>query len=305
MATLCFVGQTVLDQVYAVPGFSAVGGKQVATAFHNRVGGLAANAALAAQRLKTTQNGFSTRLISAVGDDTIGAALQRLLGPLADSVAVVAGARSSVSAVLLIASGERQVHNFRGDALQRAPLPRPADFEHCAGVLADPRWIEGAAVALAHARAVGLTSVFDAEVADAAVLRRLAPLAEWSVFSRSGLCAWAGASDGDNADPAALQTLLDAVAATAPRTELLVTLGAAGAMWRRSDGRTTHHPAFAVEVRDSNGAGDVMHGALLLSLAEGRPPADAVRRSMAAAAMACLGPMPTRAELDRFLETAR
>jgi sulfofructose kinase len=186
------------------------------------------------------------------------------------------------------------VHNVRGDALARAPLP-PA--EACAAVLADPRWPAAAAAALTRARAAGVPAVLDAEVADPAVLQSLLPLASWSVFSRAGLEAWA-------CGPGEPSGLLERAAQVAPDAELIVTLGAQGLLWRRPGGRLVSLPAFRVPVVDTNGAGDVLHGALALSLAEGRAADAAVRRAMAAAALACRGAWPTRAELDRFLEDA-
>jgi sulfofructose kinase len=90
----------------------------------------------------------------------------------------------------------------------------------------------------------------------------------------------------------------------APDAELIVTLGAQGLLWQRPGGDCRALPAFRVPVVDTNGAGDVLHGALALTLAEGLGAEVAVRRAMAAAALACRGTAPTRAELDHFLENA-
>jgi sulfofructose kinase len=291
-APLLVVGQAVLDHVFRVAGFSAEGGKSVAESHAVRLGGLAAQAARAAQTLRDPRHSPPVRLHTAVGDDAAGVAVQGLLRSGGLDATLVPGARTGVSAVLVDPAGERQVHNVRGDALARAPLP-PA--EACAGVLADPRWPAAAAAALTRARAAGAPAVLDAEVAEPAVLQALLPLASWSVFSRAGLEAWAcGAGE-----PAAL---LARAAQVAPDAELIVTLGAQGLLWRRPGGRLVALPAFRVPVVDTNGAGDVLHGALALSLAEGQPADTAVRRAMAAAALACRGDWPTRAELDHFLE---
>ncbi len=307
---LLFVGQAVWDQVFHVPRLDAAGGKNIATDHAARIGGLAAQAACAAQHLRSPAFGLHVRLVSAVGDDAAGDQLQQALRTRGLDVERVAGARTSVSAVLVDATGERQVHNFRGDALVRAPVPTMAPA--CAGVLADPRWPDAAQAALAHAHALGVPSMLDAEVASRDTLRALVPLAGWCVFSRGGLMAWAGVHAHDSkadtdADACTDATdvpaaMLSAVALEAPRAELLVTLGANGALWRRPDGTLHHLPAPAVKAVDTNGAGDVMHGVLLLSLAEGLPPEAAVRRAMAAAALACLGNLPSRKQLDNFVE---
>ncbi len=295
-APLWFVGQTVLDQVWHIPSFSTLGDKGVASAFDSRIGGLAGNAAVAAHALRDARHSPTVRLYSAVGDDAAGQRLARLAadsGLDTGGLACIAGARSPVSAVLIDERGERQVHNFRGDVLRQAPLPQWPSA--CSGVMADPRWPAAAEAAFRLARARGVLSVFDAEAAEQAVLRALVPLAQWCVFSRAGLAAWAAD------DRAAPSELLQRVALAAPDAERVVTLGVHGALWLRPDGQTHRLPAFDVKVIDSNGAGDVMHGLLLLSLAEGLPGDQALRRAMAAAALSCSGSLPDRQRLDGFL----
>jgi sulfofructose kinase len=318
---LLFVGQAVLDQVFGVEALDAGAGKHVARSHAVRPGGLAVGAALAALRLRDPVLPREVALVGACGDDAAGAALRTMLaslGLLTDALTIVPQARTGVSAVLVDAAGERRVESFRGDALARAPLPPATLLDGAAALQADPRWPDGAAWALHEGRRRGLPTLLDAELAPTAVLRRLLPLAGWAVFSRDGLRAWAGdapagdatttATAASAASTAAAEAAeiarLEAAAAAAPGAELVVTRGAEGATWRRPDGTRHALPAFRVPVRDTNGAGDTLHGALLLGLAEGRPPAEALRRAMAAAALACTGTPPTRADLDRFLETA-
>ena len=329
---LLFVGQAALDHVFRVDRFSSQGDKRAASAYACRIGGMATNAARAAHRLRDGERSPQVRLVSAVGHDAAGVELRRLLGEEGldtRGVVTVQGACSTVSAVLVDAAGERQVHNVRGDALSRAVLPTTSLFDGCVGVLADPRWPQAAALAFAAAQRLGLPSVFDADVAEPEVLRALAPQASWCVFSRDGLAAWLSADEADRGPAARLDTdevtavarqaaaaegfrpgaALVAVAArwiaASSRAQLVVTLGADGALWRRPDGSEAALPAFRVDVQDSTGAGDVMHGALLLALAERRPPEDALRFAMAAAALACCGSWPVRSELEHFLETHR
>lgn len=290
---LC-VGQTVLDHVFRVERFSAAGGRLSATNQASRIGGLAARAACAAQRLRTADLSPRVRLVSAVGDDTAGEQLRAALIEVGLDIECIAGARTGTSAVLVEPGGERQVHRFDGDALQRAPIRQWP--ETCSGVLVDPHWPEAAEQALRHARAIGATSVLAAEVAPAAVMRALVPLADWCVFSRSGLAAWHG-RDG------APEEAMDDLTLAAPQAHSVVTLGAEGALWRPPGGTTRRLPAFPIDAENTHGAGDVMRGALLLSLAEAAAPALALRRAMAAAALACRGDWPTRSELDAFLAT--
>jgi ribokinase len=99
----------------------------------------------------------------------------------------------------------------------------------------------------------------------------------------------------------------DAALTLAARTcqPVLVTLGAGGAMLADS-GTVTRFPAHEVAARDTTGAGDTVTGVLAASLAQGHDLPTAVRRSVAAAALAVTQEgartgMPTAAEIDRLL----
>ena len=89
----------------------------------------------------------------------------------------------------------------------------------------------------------------------------------------------------------------------------VVTLGERGAVGGVGAARRAS-PAFDVEVKDTTGAGDVFHGAFVVAVLEGAGPERALRLANAAAAMNCRalgaqGGLPTRAELDAFLASAR
>jgi sulfofructose kinase len=90
-----------------------------------------------------------------------------------------------------------------------------------------------------------------------------------------------------------------------PRIWLAVTDGENGVWWT-DQGRVRHTPAFAVEVRDTLGAGDTWHGAFALGLAEGMAEEGAVRYASAVAALKCMAfggrsGIPDRATAETFL----
>ena len=73
-----------------------------------------------------------------------------------------------------------------------------------------------------------------------------------------------------------------------------------------ANGTVAHLPAFAVEVVDTVGAGDVFHGALALAIAEGQESTAAVRFASAAGALKCTRPggragTPSRDEVEQLL----
>ena len=99
---------------------------------------------------------------------------------------------------------------------------------------------------------------------------------------------------------------LQATAALTPGV-VAVTLGERGSLFVVA-GVLHHLPAPAVVARDTNGAGDVFHGAYTLAVAEGRGALEAARFATAAAALKCRNgigwsAIPDRAAVDRFVPT--
>ena len=85
-----------------------------------------------------------------------------------------------------------------------------------------------------------------------------------------------------------------------------MTLGEHGSVFL-IDGLAHRMRAPAVEARDTNGAGDVFHGAYTLALAEGRGVIDGMRFATAAAALKCRNgsgweAVPDRAAVDEFVK---
>ena len=104
-----------------------------------------------------------------------------------------------------------------------------------------------------------------------------------------------------------VENLLEAFASCQTQAPgwLAVTDGANGA-WFTENGGIAHEPALSVPAVDTNGAGDVWHGALAVALLEGQEPQKAVRFANAAASIKCsrLGgrsAIPTRSEVSAFL----
>jgi len=97
----------------------------------------------------------------------------------------------------------------------------------------------------------------------------------------------------------------DALIARGPRAAV-ITLGEKGALLRR-DGASVHVPAFSAgPVVETTGAGDAFNGGFAVALAEGRPPAEAVRFGCATAAISVTRPgtapsMPSREEIEALL----
>lgn len=286
------IGHASLDHVFGIAQFPSRPSKTPAHHYVAQGGGMSFNAAIAAARL-----GASVRLIGRVGHDAAAAFLRDALareGIDAQGLLSVPGCETSVSAIVVDESGERQIVTHRGSALHAAPALDVRWLEGADIVLTDPRWPAGARSALQWARQHGVMSMLDADVAPRRDLRALVPLADWAVFSEAGWAAWGGGE----------------VQAELPRLcrrggAAVVTQGEHGA-WFCRGGEVLHVAAFAVAASDTTAAGDVFHAALAVALAEGHGDEAALRLASAAAAMKCerghgaFG-APTRAALLRWL----
>lgn len=290
---LVAIGGICTTSLYRVPAVPPVPGKVLATEAAEVVDGMAVSAACAFVRL-----GGRAAMWGRVGDDPRGAAMCRELaaaGLDVSTVRSVPGGRSSIAVSLIDARGDRLVVPYHDASLDPAadwlPLERiaNADFVHV-----DTRWPEGAAAALAAAREVGVPGMLDADVAPREVLERLVPLASHAVFSDAGLILHTGVDDVGEA--------LLRVAARHPG-HVGASCGADGYAWIES-GEVHRVAAPVVDVVDTLAAGDVLHGALALRLAEGATITDAARFAVVAASLKCtrfggrLG-CPSRDEVER------
>ena len=296
MTTVLCVGHAVQDYIFTVRDIPTTATKHQSSAFEVIGGGPAANAAVAISRLSG-----DARLAARIGDDPVGAAIIEEL--IADNVDCALmrrcpGAQSSLSAVMVDATGARMIVNHRDANLPASPewlidaFPAP-----CPTVLADVRWPEGAIAALGIAREAGALAILDGDH-PFPTDNELLSLPTHIAFSRDGLTELTGISD-----------LREALRAIRARTTswLCVTDGENGViMLDKEEFKTV--PAFSVDSIDTLGAGDVWHGAFALSLSEGASEADAVVFANSAAALKVKRSggrrgAPFRTEVDQFLQT--
>jgi sulfofructose kinase len=270
------LGLSALDQVWRVEGLFAGGSEKIRSPEYTTVGGgMAANAAVATARL-----GGATAFWGRGGDDAAGHEMRDALA--SEGIDVVQfrlfpGGRSSVSGIIVDRSGERQIANFRGQ------FPTEADWlplDQLAGVsavLADPRWPEGAVALFAKARALGIPTILDGDMAEPSVFEALLPLTDHAVFSEPALAGFAGSASDE-----ALATMTRFNCRVAA-----VTRGEAGVSWYE-DGSLKSLDAYPVDVVDTTGAGDVFHGAYAFAIGGGIAVRDAMSFASAAAALKCM-----------------
>lgn len=290
------LGKSTLDLIWPLESLPGKGGKFVASDFIQLGGGMAATAAVAVSRL-----GRKVAFYGRAGDDAAGHAM---LGELAgygvdvSQFRLFPNARSSVSGILVDKEGERAIANFRG-----ADIPDDAhwldldDVAKTHAVLVDVRWKEGAVSICTKARAHGIPTILDGEIADLDIYDALLPLVDHAIFSLPGLRSYGGSITNH------LQ-ILQKVREQGCKVAA-VTMGAQGCLWIDDNG-VQHQAAFGVNVVDTTGAGDVFHGAYAVALAEGKNTAEAMRFASGVAALKCThyggrAGIPDREEVDTFL----
>ena len=272
MIRIACVGIAVMDRIYYVEGLPTEGGKYVAKRYTEVGGGPAATAAVAAAKL-----GAQVDFVGRVGDDDTG---NSLLGVNTRYTRRYAGAKSSQSAIMVDAQGERIIVNYPSpDLLPDAAWLNEIDFSQWDVVLADVRWHEGARQAFTLARRAGVMTVLDGDVTPQDI-SELVALSDHAAFSEPGLARLTGINDSE----AGLKQ-----AKTLTNGHVYVTRGSEGCDWIKNN-TLQHQSGFKVDVVDTTGAGDVFHGALAFSLAGGDAPEEAVRFASGVAALKCTRP---------------
>jgi sulfofructose kinase len=287
------LGSVVMDHTFHVEDIVQPPSKNRARGYALGAGGLAANASIAVSRL-----GGNCIFWGRVGDDLNGRPLLDALAAQGVDVShcrLAPGGRTPVSAVLVDPVGERSIYSYRGENLGTDPDWLPLRLIDTAqAFLCDPRWPEGAARALDHARAKGVPTVIDGEKTETRILLELIPRVDHAVFSVPGLSNYA---PGKKPEEALRRALADGCAVAA------VTQGEKGTLWMaRGDAAPRRTPAFRVQATNTTGAGDVFHGAYALAIAEGQPIEQVMRFASAAGALRARdGATPDRAMVEALL----
>jgi len=295
--TILCAGGAVQDIVMRVDAFPLPGNKVQASDVVTTIGGQSGNAAVTLAHL-----GARVRYAGPLGGEDDGpasfviAALKREGVDCAHAIRV-AGGQSSLSLIMLDATGEKMIATRRGTKLSGVtPRDAGALVEGCGAVLLDNRYPDFVLPVAAAAKARSLPRVLDFDYgapADDAVL-----LASTHVI----------ASADALRDSIGHRDLADGLKALARhyRGFLAVTDGPDGVWWL-DGGAVRHMDAFRIEAIDTLGAGDAFHGAFTLRLAECGDAVEALRFASAVAALKCTrfggtSGAPAREEVEEFLK---
>lgn len=303
------VGSLNMDLRVRVPRLPRPGETVPGGDLERGAGGKGANQAVAARRL-----GVRTAMVGRVGDDEFGAQLSAALAEAGVDVAGVSTVPGPTGTALILVdpAGENIITSSPGANARLRPdgLAALAGQLDTAGVLLLQLEvpIETSTAAARLARAAGVPVVLNAAPLPTTVderLRGLIGLADLLVVNETEAAGLVGAATTEpvEADPHAYVLALRRLGPT----EVVVTLGAEGAVLAGVGGGTRHVPAFRIEVADAVGAGDAFCAELAVARVTGvRALEIAVRRACAAGALAATRPgaqhaLPGRAEVDALL----
>jgi len=251
-AVVC-VGLATVDSIFALPRHPRAEDRVVAAELAVAGGGPAATAAVTLARL-----GDTVAFVGAVGDDSAGAAIRDGLaaeGVDVSNVAIVAGARSAQSTIL-VTGAERAIVHYPGTA---ALAPSASAIER----MRTADWV--------HADHVGYTVVPDG------VRLSVDGGNPTPGLDLSRLALYAPTAESISVDPREVEAEL-----------VVVTRGAQGCTAYTADGQMIEAAAAPLDDLVSTlGAGDVFHGALLAGFVRGLPLAEALGFANRVAALSC------------------
>lgn len=279
MAKIVGIGACVMDTLYNVPNYPTEDTKLRATGSKPAGGGPVATGLVAAQKL-----GEQTAYIGNLSDDNGGAFLTKdfeKYGVKTDLVEVKAGYRSFTSVIWLSAASTSRTCVFdRGDLPALVLNDRQKEAIKNAKVLmVDGNELEAAIEGAKFARENGTLVLYDAGGLYEGV-ERLLPYADILIPSEEFALGHTGA---DNVEDAARKLM-----STYNPKVVVITMGKKGGIILEN-GEITYYPIYDTPVVDSNGAGDVFHGAYAAALVKGYSYLKACHYSSAVSGLKCTG----------------
>ena len=295
------LGCAAVDELLYVDAYPAADSKQAIRRWERQCGGLTATALVAGARL-----GARCAYAGALGDDDLSRFVLQCLRQEGVDVGPVrrqAEARPVHSVVVVDESQQTRTILFdpagAGEATE--DWPTEATIRSARVLFLDHFGVPGMIRSARLARVAGIPVVADLESADSPRFPELLALVDHLILSQS----FAQRITGRTTPEAAVEHLW----ASAPRRSAVVTCGGDGCWYIAADSPAAvcHQPAFAVEVVDTTGCGDVFHGAYAAAIARGQDIATAIRFASASAALkaTCRGGqagIPTLAAVETFLE---
>ena len=292
-ADVVCVGVVTVDTVALVDRYPSEDERVLAKEIVRAGGGPAAVAAVALSRL-----GISTAIVGTIGDDEDGAYVRRIFDHEGINHEGLSIGSRPTSGSVIVASLE---HSARAIST-RQPIEQAPLNSEARTLIANAQWIHVDHVGITRLDEMGVRRgsgpkiSFDAgygvEKFDSSLVDLFAPTDRMMELRHPGA------------------SLEEALTKDCRENIIVATRGSKGSAAFSEKSGFVEADGFSVDVTSTLGAGDVFHGALLAQVIQGRPLAESLLRANAVAALSCRGldgqsAIPTAAELDAFLETAK
>ncbi|MDC1450533.1 PfkB family carbohydrate kinase [Candidatus Thioglobus sp.] len=288
------VGPIFLDRVVKIDSFPKKPIKLVAKGLEKRLGGPAAVASFAVNIL-----GESSEFVSRFGDDDAAEFLQSELNEyninFAKSI-TVKGALSSQSHIFEDKHGERMLAVFNEKKLLDEKILPNFNFKNDQTYLIDAHWIEVAHYVAKNTHDRGINCVVDLDnFSKNKTIEEIINYSSHPIFSETGLLEYT--SD---------ESIIDSLKSLYNNNNKFyaVTLGPKGVYWI-DKGKIYHCAAPKVKVVETNGAGDVFHGAFVRFIHANKTIQESIELATLAASLKCtrrggIRAIPSFNELIKF-----
>ena len=279
MAKIVGIGACVFDTLYSLPAYPAEDTKMRAAASKCAGGGPVATGLVAAQKL-----GEQTAYIGVLSDDNGGTFLKadfEKYGVCTDLIEIKHGYRSFASVLWLAANTATRTCVFDKGNLPPLVLGEASiqAIKEADILMVDGNELEAAVAAARLAREIGTKVLYDCGGRYEGVERLLA-LTDIMIPSEEFALGITGAATAEDAAAILFETYHPAV--------VVITQGKHGGLLY--DGKEIcHYPIYPANVVDSNGSGDVFHGAFAAGIVKGYAPLACCHFASAVAAIKCMG----------------
>jgi len=279
MGKICGIGASVMDTLYEVPSYPAEDTKMRAIGSKPAGGGPVATGLVAAAKL-----GADTSFIGNLSDDNGGVFLKKdfeKYGVSIENTNIISGYRSFSSVIWLSSEGGTRTCVFdRGDLpaleLSQSQLD---ELKNSDLLMVDGNELEAAICAARFMRENGKAVLYDAGGRYAGV-ERLLPFADYLIPSKEFALGITGCASVEDAAKKLFETYSPKV--------VVITCGKDGGVYYDGQELLTY-PIYPAKVVDSNGAGDVFHGAFAAGLIRGFEPYKCCHFASAVSALKCTG----------------
>ncbi len=289
------LGCTAVDDLLYVPSYPSADGKVRVETATRKCGGLTGTALVAASRLgsRCAFGGClgTDPLSQYVADNFVREGVDVSHAPRLPEAAVV-------HSIIVVGrdTGSRNIfYRVPGMMGAHPSLPAAEVIQRAKVLFIDHYGMEGNLRAARLARESGVAVVADFEDEASPLFQDVLDLVDHLILSDGFALRFTGEPDAARAALALWRPDRAAVIVTCGREGCWSVSGPSGSPAR-------HHPAFQVEAVDTNGCGDVFHGAYATALARGGDLEQRIRFAAAAAALkAAMAELPRDEEVRRFI----